>query len=341
MQNQNLISVIIPTFNSIDFIGDCLDSILQSNANFEIIVVDAGSKDGTIDIISEKYSEVKIIHDPENRGLTFAQNLGIKNASGNWILIMNSDAKLDKNCMSLLLETGKSDEKIAAVAPKIILPRMENRIDSVGILLYEDLSCINRGHMQFDKGQFDKEEEVFGVSDAVALYRKKALEEIRGYDNEFKFYGEEADLCFRLRLAGWICMYQPKAIAYHLYSGSMGELSLRKGFFSERNAHWNLIKNAPSPILFSAIKKLIQRYSVLRKSVKQSNTRASKYRYKHGSKTLMKLSIKVLISDVVNMPFLLQKRMIVQSKIKKVDITTVRKWFDDYKIQVDNYYNFE
>ncbi len=316
-----LVSAVICTYNSASIIEPCIKSIVnQTYPNVEVIIVDAGSTDETVRVCEGIYPKVKVVLDRDNYGYCFAENLGISESRGDFVLMINSDAWMDNRCIEEMVKTASADSAVAAVAPKIFLPLRGMRLDSAGTYFAKDFSGMNRGHMEVDSERYDEECEVFGVSDAVALYRRSSLEIVGRYDPRFVAYQEEADLCIRLRMAGFKIVFNPRALGYHLSSATVGEFSLKKIMLSERNVWWTGIKNCPTGLLPYCGINLVLRYLAYAKLLLgPSETRVTHAKAAVGLREMVRIARGALQSTVRNGPYLLRKRAQAQSVFKYGD----------------------
>ncbi|OIO34413.1 MAG: hypothetical protein AUJ70_01070 [Candidatus Omnitrophica bacterium CG1_02_40_15] len=186
--------------------------------DIEIIVVDNGSLDASSGMVNAVYPEVKLLQNTENLFFCKANNQGIKETKGDFILCLNSDCVLDKDYLKEALSSFNLDEKIGMVSGKIL--RMDKKtIDSTGLFIARNRKPLERGYGKPDKGQYERPEYIFGVSGSCLLMKKDMLDDIKdknGYfDETFEIYYEDLDLCWRAQKKGWKAYYNPKAIAYH------------------------------------------------------------------------------------------------------------------------------
>jgi GT2 family glycosyltransferase len=206
-------------YNRKDLLQGCIDSVRkQSIKDIEIIMVDNGSSDGSAEAVKADYPEVKVIKNRENLYFCRANNQGIKEAKGEFILCLNSDCVLGKDYLKEGLSSFGLDEKIGMVSGKIL--RMDKRtIDSTGLFVARNRKPLERGYGKPDKGQYDTPEYIFGVSGACMFMKKIMLDDIKGengyFDETFEIYYEDLDLCWRAQRKGWKAYYNPKAVAYH------------------------------------------------------------------------------------------------------------------------------
>ncbi len=221
-QNHPLVSISLLTWNGEKYLKGCLDSVFdQTYPNIEILILDNGSTDGTVEYIksiSDRKNIKYLGHHPENTGFAPGHNEIIRECKGEFVFLLNQDVKLHEDFIKEALRVFDLDKGIGSVQGKAMQWR-EGYIDTTGMIMLKNRRTINRGQGQLDKGQFEEVDEVFGVDGAVPIYRKETLEDVKVddeyFDNDFFAYKEDVDMAWRLRLAGWKAFYQPKAIAYH------------------------------------------------------------------------------------------------------------------------------
>ncbi len=214
-----MISVIIVNYNKKDLLKGCIDSVMtQSFSDKEVIVVDNSSLDASSGMVNAMYPEIKLLQNTENLFFCKANNQGIKEAKGDFILCLNSDCVLDKDYLKEALSSFNLDKRIGMVSGKIFRTDKKT-IDSTGLFVARNRKPLERGYGKLDKGQHEKPEYVFGVSGSCMLMKKVMLDDIKdenGYfDETFEIYYEDLDLCWRAQKKGWKAYYTPKAIAYH------------------------------------------------------------------------------------------------------------------------------
>lgn len=243
-----MVSIIILTFNSINYIKSCLDSVFSQDCqDFEAIVVDNGSRDGTPGFIKQNYPRVLLIGNNDNLGACKARNQGIEAAKGEWILTLDCDIVLEANFISEAISKIRNftADNIGVIQPKI-LKEDKKTIYSTGI----SLSLIRRFH-DIGKGSPDSEEfarpkYVFGACSAAAFYNRRMLEDTReasGYfDENFFFLVEDVDLAWRAKIKGWRVLYYPRAKCYHLGNSSGFDKRLRQ-YLCLRNRYLMISKN--------------------------------------------------------------------------------------------------
>jgi len=313
------VSVIILNWNGKHLLDECLNSVLnQVFEDYEIIVVDNGSTDDSVEYLKIKYgSRINLIALEKNKGFAEGCNEGIKVAKGEYILLLNNDAKADKNWIKELVKAAEKNEKIGMCASKILDYYDEKKIDTLGHLIYPDGLNRGRGKFEIDYGQYDKEEEVFFPSGAAALYRKKMLDEVGFFDKDFFAYGDDTDIGLRARLAGWKCLYVPSAIVYHKSSASTDPYSPWKIYLVERNRIFILFKYFPlSYILISPYYTLIRFWYNLM-SIFMKRGAVYQFGKNYSYLSLIKAIVKAYFVATLLLPRTLKKRREI-SKLKKI-----------------------
>lgn len=216
-----MISVVIPNWNGKKFLPLCLDSLRsQVYRDFEVILADNGSTDGSCGLVSEKYPEVNLIALPENRGFSAAVNEGIKASRGDLIALFNNDAEAHPDWLRILSEKSGEYPDADFFACKVLLYHHRDILDSAGVKFCSDGRFILRGNLEPDGEEYSREERVFGGHGACVLYRKSLMEDVGGFDEDFFSYLEEADMNIRINLRGHYGMYIPDAVVYHVGSGT-------------------------------------------------------------------------------------------------------------------------
>jgi GT2 family glycosyltransferase len=245
------VSIVVVNFNRCDLLKTCLRSVAaQTFTKFEVIVVDNGSTDSSIEFLrSLEEAQLTVVALPENRGFAGGCNAGIRVAQGRYIATLNNDAEAHPRWLEELVPVMESSSEIGMCASKILLSRDRTRIDKVGHLMYPDGLNHGRGSGERDGGEYDNPCEVLFPDGAAALYRRSMLDEIGLFDELFFAYGDDADLGLRARLAGWTCRYVPTAVVYHIHSATAGEFSPLKAFLIERNRLFVAVKVLPLRLL--------------------------------------------------------------------------------------------
>jgi hypothetical protein len=254
---MELISVIVLNYNGKGFLNSCLSSLAsQTYSDFEVIVVDNGSRDGSPEYIEENYPWVRLAKNNENLGFAGGTNAGIRAAKGEFILTLNNDSRADSRFIEELIKP-MADPEVGVCAAKMLFP--DGRINSAGICISRSGAAWDRGMFEPDRGQYEFVEEVFGACAGAALYRREMLDEIGLFDEDFFLYLEDVDLAFRARLAGWKCIYVPGARVIHHHGGTAGVGSDLAVYYGNRNIVWYPIKDFPFRLLITSLPFIVAR----------------------------------------------------------------------------------
>lgn len=232
MHKGPTVSVVIIHYNTKHYLKSCLDALFkQTYPYIKIFFIDNNSPDPSWqDFLKEhypmeKYKNLEIIANEHNSGYSGAANQGVRLAhNADYILITNPDIIFEPDYFAKVVERIEQEPQAAAITGKIkkydfTNNKQTNLIDTVGLFSFPNRRIIDDGQGLEDDGRFDKEKEVFGISGACPLYRKKALEAVKigdeYLDDDFFMYKEDVDLSWRFQLFGWKCLYYPQAIAWH------------------------------------------------------------------------------------------------------------------------------
>ena len=239
-----LISVIILNYNGREVLKDCIDSVLRSSyPELEVIVVDNGSTDESYKI-AEKYGQkVKLIRSSYNLGYSAGNNLGIKVARGDYILLLNNDAILHPECISELVKVALTDPKIGVLGCKVYYRGTRIIQHAGGRLNLTATTLPHIGAFEKDRGQYDEVKDVDYVSGVAMMISRKAVNKIGFLDEEYFAYWEDVDYCFKARKADFRIVYVPKAVVEHYESFSWKKKSFLQKYLFQRNRLLFILKN--------------------------------------------------------------------------------------------------
>lgn len=216
------VSIVIPNYNGKHFMDKCLRSLEeQTFKEFEIIVVDNASTDGSQAYMKEKYPYVRLIEMETNTGFSGAVNEGIRRSNTAYVFLLNNDTECEKDCVKQLYQSIKKSKKIFSVSTQMIQYHNRNLIDSAGDLYTAVGWAFNRGNGK-NVSLYEKEEKIFTACAGAAMYRKSVFDEIGYFDETFFAYREDIDIGYRARIHGFHNVYAPKAKVYHIGSGTSG-----------------------------------------------------------------------------------------------------------------------
>ena len=241
------VTVVIPNWNGERFLGLCLGSLReQSFRDFETILVDNGSVDGSRGFVGEHFPEVKVVPLGENRGIAAAFNAGIEASGAEYVVLLNNDTELDPGWLEALVRATEDRPESGLFASRLVDFYDRSVLDGAGDAMRLSGLPYRLGHGERDRGRFDKPGYVFGACAAAALYRREMLDEVGRFDEDFVSYCEDGDLSFRAQLAGYRCFYVPGAVVYHMGSASTGgKRSPTATRLGSRNSFSLLVKNLP------------------------------------------------------------------------------------------------
>ena len=238
-------TVVIPNYNGIKYLSDCLDSLKeQTTQDFVIIVVDNGSNDGSFEILSG-YPEVKSIRFEENRGFCGAVNAGIHAAETEYVILLNNDTKAMPGFVENMTKAMEADRNIFSVSAKMLDMYNPELIDDAG-----DLYCALGWAFARGKGKRETEYDVpckiFSACGGAVIYRKAIMEQIGYFDERHFAYLEDLDIGYRARIFGYKNYYEPAAAVLHAGSASSGSrYNEFKVSLSSANSIYVIGKNMP------------------------------------------------------------------------------------------------
>lgn len=251
---QPKVSVIIVNYNGKDYLCRCLASVFKNNyKNYEVIVVDNSSTDGSVDYIKKKFAKklgsLRLVELAKNYGPAKARNEGIKLSQGKCLAFLDNDTQVDKNWIIEALRLFRSNEKIGCVQCKLLLLKEKNKFDYAGEYLSPSGFLTQRAkYGEIDKGQYDQQVEILAAKSAGMFIRKDVFEKIGGFDEDYFIYMEETDLGWRSWLAGYKTVFCPHSVVYHEFATSAKVLSKDKHdynvrFHGAKNYLMTLLKN--------------------------------------------------------------------------------------------------
>ncbi|NEW07096.1 glycosyltransferase family 2 protein [Paenibacillus sp. SYP-B3998] len=311
------VSIHIVTFNSVDYINDCLVGVFRQTYPIEqVIVVDNASNDGTIEIVSKWSDKVHLVQNSVNNGFAGGHNQAIRQTETDYCLILNPDVVLEPGYIQNLLRVIVDNPLAGSATGKLLFKANPTLIDSTGLI-------INRARRAFDRGAhqpsdtYQQAEEVFGVSGAAAFYSRDMIDDIsvngEFFDEDFFAYKEDVDVAWRAQLLGWKAYFEPSAIAFHERGWKEGGRSA-KPLFVRRLSYINRYKMMLKNDRFSdAVKHFIPLLGYELLSLGYALVREPKL-------------LGAWLDFIRKLPELRAKRSIIQKK-RKASIHEVNKWF--------------
>ncbi len=251
-------SVVIPNWNGKDSLQACIDSLLKQSLKSNIIVVENGSTDGSLEFLQNKYPDIQLVINKKNLGFAGGVNSGIRASierSDDFVALFNNDATADKDWLKNLVDKMNSSPKIGIAAPKILTSDGKH-MDSTGDMYSNWGLAYPRGRGEQTSDKYDDSTDIFAASGGASIYRIKMLEQIGLFDEDFFAYYEDVDISFRAQLAGWKIAYVPTSIVYHEIGGTSKTVSGFTTYQTIKNVPWLAIKNVPSRYLFGVMFRL-------------------------------------------------------------------------------------
>jgi GT2 family glycosyltransferase len=243
-------SVVIPNVDGKELLPECLAALRgQSFDDFEVIVVDNGSTDGSTAFVRESFPEIRVIELGTNYGFAKAMNVGIEASGGEYVVPLNYDTQPATDWLAELVACMQRHPAAAAAGSKTLLMRDERLIDGAGDVMDWAFLPHPRGHGDLDSERFQEEIQVFSVSGAACIWRAAVLQELGLFDEDFVSYYEDVDLGFRARLLGYECWYAPRSVALHVRGAWSGGRSEFAFFHPVKNRWFMIVKNVPAVLL--------------------------------------------------------------------------------------------
>jgi GT2 family glycosyltransferase len=307
-----LVSIVVICWNNKRYLADCLASVLsQTYPDIEVVLTDNASSDGSAEYVRQNFPSIKVIQNERNLGFAEGNNVAMKQAKGKYVVTLNPDTKVDERWIEELVKVAENDKRIGSCASKVLFLNNPKRIDSVGELILRTGDAMGKGFYSIDSGQYDEQEEIFGVTAGAGFYRKRMLNEIGLFDKDLFTWYEDVDLMWRIRLTGWKCIYVPSAIVYHHHSGTVDDLNPMKIYHLHRNKLYVIFKN------YSL--RLLKMYSkIIAKSEFLFFTQCIREKNKAG--------VKGQISAILNLPKILIKRL--KAPKKQISFRECIEWIE-------------
>jgi GT2 family glycosyltransferase len=239
------VTVAIVAYQSGPYLQPCLDALAaQTFADFEAVVVDNDSTDGSIEALRLPDARFRVERMGKNLGFAAANNVAARASRAPWFATLNPDTRADAGWLAALLAAaGRWPEAASFGSTQVSLDKPDE-LDGVGDV-YHAAGLAWRARLGRPVSEVPPESEVFGPCAAAALYRRDVFVELGGFDESYFCYCEDVDLAYRLRLAGWRAVQVPDAVVRHAGSAISGRTSEFTLFHGHRNRVWTFVKNTP------------------------------------------------------------------------------------------------
>lgn len=312
---KGLVSIVLINWNGIIDLKDCLPSLRKVKyPKVEIILVDHGSKDGSIEYVKKNFPEIKLIETKKNLGFALGNNVGYEKTKGEYVLILNNDTIVTSDFLDYLVETLRA-EGVGVVQPKIIFADTK-KLQTAGTYL------TNSGflyHVGYDKNprekKYNNRTKIFSANGACMLIKREIIGKVGLFDKDFFLYFEETDFCWRVWLAGYSILYEPRAVIFHKGSRATKTLpSAFVNFHSFKNRINTIIKNAGVLELIKILPLHIFLCFI-----------AACFFFLMGKVKLGTSVLNAIFWNLANMRKTLGKRKIVQEKIREISDKSLMK----------------
>ena len=247
-------AVVILNWNGVEHLRQFLPSVMQNTpSGVRIVVADNGSTDTSLAFVEQNYPNVEIVRLDSNYGFAEGYNRALKEVDADYYILLNSDVEVTAGWTSPLITILDKNPTVAAVAPKLLSLAEPTRFEYAGaaggfidFLGYPFCRGRILSTTEQDCGQYDTPREVFWASGAAFCCRAEVFHSLGGFDGDFFAHMEEIDLCWRMQLAGYKVMCEPRSVVYHLGGGTLPNESPRKLYLNYRNNLSMLFKCAPA-----------------------------------------------------------------------------------------------
>ncbi len=305
--NSYRASIIIPNWNGAHLLAPCLNALQrQTFGDFEVLVVDNASDDNSVELLGKEYPEVKVVRLDSNRFFSGAVNEGIRRSRGEVVVLLNNDTEVEPQWLDELFRALDENPEAGMAASKMLLFDRRDVLNSAGDYYRRNGVPGNRGVWERDEGQYDSSSTVFGACGGAAAYRRRMLEEVGLLDEDFVGYCEDVDLNFRAQLAGYKCVFVPRARVYHRLSATGG--GPVASYLCGRNFMNVIVKNMPTSLL----KKYWPRILAAQLGyIKESVT--------HFQEPAARARLRGQLSAILALPSMLAKRRAIQASRKVSD----------------------
>ena len=256
-ESEPLVSVIILNYNAGKLLSECIESVLETDyENFEVIIVDNASKDNSVNVCKEKFNSVNIIENEKNLGYCEGNNVGIRNANGEYVVILNPDTIVEKNWLTELVK-GYNTFGDGIYQPRFLTTDNHKILQGTGnmIQLFGFGFARNKGDV--DEGQYNKPEQIGYASGTCLFTSKKILDRLDMFDSFLFAYHDDLDLCWRAALEKIKSYYIPSSIVYHPPEGYTFKWNSFKFYLLERNRQYCLLTHYTRKTYFKMLPALI------------------------------------------------------------------------------------
>jgi len=253
LTNQPKVAIVILNWNGRKYLEQFLPSVLATSySNCEVVVVDNGSTDDSVQFLQKNYASVRLVGFPLNYGFAKGYNEALKQVQADYYVLLNTDVEVSTHWLQPMVELLETDKTIAACQPKILSYGNKKLFDYAGAAggwIDKFGYPFARGRIfdvcEEDHGQYNDPSWIFWASGAAMVIRSNIFREVKGFDEYFFAHQEEIDLCWRIQLAGYKLMSCPQSVVYHIGGGTLPRGNTKKTYLNFRNNQILLAKNLP------------------------------------------------------------------------------------------------
>ena len=308
------VSIIIVNYNGKELLQKCLDSLLKVNYdNFEIILVDNNSTDGSVEFITKNYPSLIIIKLDSNKGFAEPNNVAAKISKGKYLLFLNNDTVVTPNFISEMVKVMETDKKIAICQSLLLKP--DGSIDSSGDFIDE------LGVVYNSKTKIDEIREVSSAKGASMLVRSDIFKKLGGFDQKFFVTFEDVDLCWRSWILGYRVLIIPASIVYHVGGITIKKLKSEIAFHGFKNQISMKITNFETRLVFKKLLIFFIKYGLRESKIwldysltGTTSLTPTKYEKKIAAKPRITIILKSLFWILTNSRYLMKKHHEINSK---------------------------
>ena len=334
------IAVVVVNWNRRDLLRASLQSLAGQDVDrrFDVIVVDNGSRDGSVEMLRNEFAgcpafRLQVICNTENRGFCEANNQAIAASRSEFVALLNNDAEASPKWLASLAQAFAGRPEVGMAASKILVHEDPSRIDKAGHLMYPDGQNRGRGSGELDRGQYDTMEEVLWPDGCAAMYRRKMLDGIGLFDEDFFAYADDAELGLRARIAGWTCLYMPQAVVRHHRGATLGLRSTRRLELIERNRVWLAAKLFPWSLLWLNGAYYLARLAAGAVAAARGRGEVSRHPGIQGKLAVAMALLRADVSSLSLLPKMLRKRKEI-NRIRKLSPAQVRRLLLRHRISL-------
>lgn len=252
------LAIAILNWNGRNFLEKFLPTLLANcGENSEVIIIDNASTDDSVAFLASNYPQLRVILNEENYGFAKGYNVGLRQIEAKYYCLLNSDIEVTPKWTESVIAQMEADEQIAAVQPKLLSYHNRTQFEYAGAAggfldKYGYPFCRGRFFdvLEEDKGQYDKDIQLFWASGAALFVRSDIYHQLGGLDDDFFAHMEEIDFCWRINNAGYKIMFNHQSVVYHIGGGTLPKENSFKTFLNYRNDLFLLLKNLPKRRLF-------------------------------------------------------------------------------------------